>query len=121
MAKSLQAISEPQSLSLVERLGSGKVLAAFALLASASTIATVVILNQTGPAWRKKLTKKVIYHTAKHAMNVARAKVEEVAPRETVLELRDHVLNTLTDLSDQLSEQVTALQPKPKKKPFWSF
>jgi len=120
VAKSLQAISEPPNVSLVERLGSGKVLTTFALLASASTIATVVILNQTGPAWRKKLTKKVIYHTAKHAMNVARAKVEEVAPRETVLELRDHVLSTLTDLSDHLSEQVTILQPKPRKKHFWS-
>ncbi len=121
VAKSLQAISEPQSVSLVERLGSAKVLTAFALLASASTIATIVILNQTGPAWRKKLTKKVIYHTAKHAMNMARAKVEEVAPRETVLELRDYVLNTLTDLSDHLSEQMTVLQPKPKKKHLWSI
>ena len=77
VAKSLQAISEPQSLSLVERMGAGKVLTVFALLASASTIAAVVILNQAGPAWRKKLTKKVIYHTAQHAMNMARAKVEE--------------------------------------------
>jgi len=118
-AKSLQAISEPQSLSLVDRMGSGKVLTAFALLASASTIATVVLLSQTGPAWRKKVTKKFIYNTARQAMDVARAKVEEVAPRETVLELRDQIVNTLTDLSEQLSEQVGALQPKPKKKRFW--
>jgi CBS domain-containing protein len=120
VAKSLQAISEPPSVSLIQRVGSGKVLTVLALVASATTIATVVILNQMGPAWRKKLTKKVIYHTAKHALNVARAKVEEVAPRETVLELRDHVLATLNELSDHLSEQATVLQPKPKRKHFWS-
>lgn len=119
VAKSLQAISEPQSLSLVERMGSGKALTALALVASVSTIATVMILNQSGPAWRKKLNKKVIYKGAQQAMKMAREKVEEVAPRETVLELRDQVLNTLTDLSDQLTEQVSVLQPKPKKKRFW--
>ena len=122
VAKSLQAISEPQSLSLVERMGTGKVVAGLAVLASVSTIATVVLLNQAGSGWRKKVTKKIIYHTAKQAVNAARAKVEEVAPRDTVLELRDQVMNTLSDLTDQLSEQVAVLQPKPKKKRlFWSM
>jgi CBS domain-containing protein len=115
VAKSLQAISQPESGFMLPRLGGGRALTAFALAASA-TVITMLVANR-GPAdWRKKAMRSALYDGARHALAAARDKVYEVAPPETVRDLRDQMLSTLNDLSTQ----VAAIQPKPKRRHFWS-
>lgn len=115
VAKSLQAISEPEGASVLERLGRGKVLTAVAFAASATTLVALLVLNHSDPAWRKKMAKSELYYVARDAMSAARDKVDEAAPREAVLELRDQLGSKL----NELAAQVMALQAKPKPKRFW--
>lgn len=115
VAKSLQAISEPEGPSVLERLGRGRVVAAVAFAASATTIIGLLALNRSDPAWRKKVAQSELYHVARDAMSAARDKVDEAAPREAISELRDQMRSKF----EELSSQVMALQPKPKRKRSW--
>ncbi len=116
VAKSLRAISQPAPGSILHKLGGGRVLTAVALAASATTIFTMLVANRAPAGWRRKGSKNELYHSARHAIEAARTRVGEVAPRETVRELRDQMLSTLNDLSTQ----VTAIQGKPRRRRFWS-
>ena len=118
VAKSLQAISEPTPDSMLERLGRGRVLTAFALAASATTVFAMVAANRASPNWRKKAAKSALYHTALHRLSSARDRMDSAAPRETVRQIRE-LRTQLRSKMDELSTQVTALQAKPKRH-FWS-
>jgi CBS domain-containing protein len=115
VGKSLQAISRPAPDSMLERLGRGRLLTAFALAASATTVFAMLTVNQGPSNWRKKAAKSALYHTARHALDSARAKVDEAAQADSVRDFRDQMVGKLNDLS----AQVTALQPKPKRRHFW--
>jgi CBS domain-containing protein len=118
VAKSLQAISTPAPDSMLERFGRGKVLTAFALAASATTVFAMLAVNHASPGWRRKAAKSTLYHAALHSMHTARNRMDSAAPRETVRQIRE-LRTQLRSKMDELSTQVTALQAKPKRH-FWS-
>ncbi len=117
VAKSLQAISEPDSASFLDQMGRGRLATSVMLAAILTMVFAVIAMNRSGRSLPKQFTSKKLYNSARQAVNTARDKVDEVAPRETVLELRDQLLSKLSDLS----EQVQSLQPQPKHKRRWSF
>ena len=57
----------------------------------------------------------MLYHTARKALESARVKVDEAAQTDTVRDFRDQMFAKL----NELSAQVTTLQPKPKRRLFW--
>lgn len=116
VGKSLEAISQPGPDSMLERLGAGRLLTAFALAASATTVFAMLTMNGRGmSSWRKKAVKSELYNTARQALESARTMVGEAAQNDTVRDVRDQMLSKLNDLSDQ----VASLQPKPKRRHFW--
>ncbi len=72
VAKSLQAISAPTDVLVVERTNGGRTLVGFALATLATVTAWLMWNNRSGQAFRKQLANSDFYHTAQHTLNAAR-------------------------------------------------
>lgn len=110
VAKSLQAISAPTNISIANRPSGGRALVGFALATLATAMAWLV-WNRSGQAFRKQLAKSDLYHTAQHALSVARDAVAEAASSKSVRNARREVNSTLAELAAQLP----GLEHKPAK------
>jgi len=105
VAKSLQAISEPQGVFFSPRLGRGGVVAALATIAMAAVTATALAWltwNHSGQALRKQISDSEVYHAALDAMSTARDKVDEAATSKQVRDFRHEVGVKVNDLAAQL-------------------
>ena len=87
VAKSLQAISAPTDISIANRPSGGRALVGSALATLATAMAWLV-WNRSGQAFRKQLAKSDLYHTAQHALSVARDTVDEAASSKAVRNAR---------------------------------
>jgi CBS domain-containing protein len=110
VGKSLQAISTPASISVVNRTNGGRALIGFGLVSLATAMAWLT-WNRSGQAFRKQLTKSDLYSTAQHALNAAREAVDEAASSEAARNARREVNNALAGLAAQLP----TLEYKPAK------
>ena len=104
VAKSLQAISEPQGVVFSAGLGRGGAVAAVAALAMAAVATTLAWLtwNHSGQMLRKQISDSEVYHAAWDAMSAARDKVDEAATSKQMRDLRRDVGAKINDLSAQL-------------------
>jgi CBS domain-containing protein len=104
VAKSLQAISEPQGVTFSAGMGRGGVVAAVAALALAAVATTLAWLtwNHSGQALRKQISDSEVYHAALVALSTARDKVDEAASSKQVRDFRHEVGVKVNDLAAQL-------------------
>jgi CBS domain-containing protein len=104
VAKSLQAISEPQGVSFSAGMGRGGAVAAVAALAMAAVATTLAWLtwNHSGQILRKQIADSEVYHTALEALSAARDKVDEAATSKPMRDLRHDVSVKVNDLSTKL-------------------
>jgi CBS domain-containing protein len=90
VTKSLQAISAPASSVASGLSGLGAVLIGFVLAALAAT-SVWLIDDRSGRALRKQIEKNELFHTAVHALDATREKVDAAASSKTVRDLRHQV------------------------------
>jgi CBS domain-containing protein len=114
VAKSLQAISEPQGVSFSAGMGRGGVVAAVAALAMAAVATTLAWLtwNHSGQMLRKQIADSEVYHVALDALSTARDKVDEAASSKQMRDLRKDVGGKVNELAAQLP----TLEYKPAKR-----
>jgi CBS domain-containing protein len=119
VAKSLQAISEPQGISFSAGLGRGGVLTAVAALAMAAVATTLAWLtwNHSGQMLRKQIADSEVYHTALVALSAARDKVDEAASSKQMRDFQHEVGVKVNDLAAQLP----TLEYKPARRKFAWF
>jgi hypothetical protein len=119
VAKSLQAISEPQGVFFSPRLGRDGAVAAVAAVAMAAVAATLAWLtwNHSGQAVRKQISDSEVYHTALVALSAARDKVDEAASSKQMRDFQHDVGVKVNDLAAQLP----TLEYKPARRKFAWF
>jgi hypothetical protein len=119
VAKSLQAISEPQGVSFSAGLGRGGAVAAVAALAMAAVATTAMAWltwNHSGQALRKQIAGSEVYHVALDAMSAARDKVDEAASSKQMRDFQHEVSAKVNNLAAQLP----TLEYKPaRRKHVW--
>jgi len=91
VAKSLQAISQPASASILERRGMGAVLAGLALAATATTVIAFRVKMPELAALRKQSTQKRVMHTAKKVLAAAKDKLGDAATDDRVQSVADRM------------------------------
>jgi len=101
VAKSLQAISEPQGVSFSTGMGRGGVVAAVAALTMAAVATTLAWLtwNHSGQILRKQIGDSEVYHTALVALSAARDKVDEAASSKPMRDFQHDVGVKVNDLA----------------------
>jgi len=114
VTNSLQAISTPNEPS--GRSGHGKVWVGFALTALATALMAWLTWNHSGQMLRKQVAKSDFFHSAQHALGVARNRLDEAASSKSVRSVRKQVADNLNELSAQLP---TLEYKAPKHKPVW--
>jgi CBS domain-containing protein len=104
VAKSLQAISEPQGVSFPTGMGRGGVVATGMALGMAAVATTLAWLtwNHSGQALRRQISDSEVYHTALVALSTARDKVDEAASSKPMRDLQHEVGVKMNSLAAQL-------------------